>query len=293
MLIWHIPAELRGPTWPTTELFRHPPILKRTTPPILAAPIFTSTSVHVKWCDQVLWACAHSAHLISKASRAPTDSHPMLGKEVFVWIPAILDPRPPSSFYPHSSASTAAATAISNDDLASATDRLLGELPLSLALPTQANRRPISSPFRIIRKIDLDDDDALGERMGLHLVPSLESDVHEDIEAILSTTIFLHTANEPALYAFRPFGPLPPPTPATTHAASYLAKGKDRERYEFSPRLQPSAITDMEMGELGEAVRTRGEARVRCLAVVPNGAKWVVGVGDGGLMMVWRRRRGV
>lgn len=35
----------------------------------------------------------------------------------------------------------------------------------------------------------------------------------------------------------------------------------------------------------------KGEMRLKCVAVQPNGAKWIVGVGDDGLLLTWRRRR--
>lgn len=147
--------------------------------------------------------------------------------------------------------------------------------------------------------------------MGLHLLPT-QVDAADDPDAILETLLFTPTANEPALYAFRPFGPLPSPTEPPTDSLSptdelkalvepIMPRGIDRLLYDWSPRLKPGAVMDVDMARiagLGEKGKGKAksdlvpeELRVRCTAVQPEGAKWVVAVGDGGLRMLWRRRR--
>lgn len=124
--------------------------------------------------------------------------------------------------------------------------------------------------------------------------------------------------DRPALYFFRPFAPPPIASTSTSTTTLTTSKAKeeeeidrlfpsDRERpiHDFTPRLKPSLVIDVsqpststammnveksrkedEDGELDEVVH------FRCLTVSPDGARWIVGVGDGGLRRVWRRVEG-
>ncbi|ORY72743.1 hypothetical protein BCR35DRAFT_333920 [Leucosporidium creatinivorum] len=294
ILLWRFPESLRGPTWPADgeDLYRHPPTASVPVPPppLLDAPFFTSTSIHDGWCDQVLFASHSTAHIFSKAGRPATDALPVSGKEIKLWCPTILD---------RNAYTPGPQTPTFNDDDPSALAHLLNQRASSF--PDGPDRNPISSAYRVYRRIDLDDENALQDRMGLHLLP-LEA---EDPSAILQTVLFVPTANEPSLYAFRPFGPLPTPTPAPEdrqlsfaeereeRLEALMATGEDRALYDMVPRLRPSAIMDVEAQKVAGGTKQPGkggEMRLRCVAVQPNGAKWVVGVGDDGLLLIWRRR---
>lgn len=139
-----------------------------------------SSSLHENWCDQVLFASHSTAHIISKAGRPAIDTIPISGKEVKLWCPTILD---------RNSHSPAPRSQSFDDDDPSALAHLLSQRKSTF--PDGPDRKPITSVYRVCRRIDLEDSNALLDRMGLHLLP-LDS---EDLSALLETALLIPTAN--------------------------------------------------------------------------------------------------
>lgn len=275
--IWSIPEALRGPTWPTSELYQHPTQVAHHVAPLLGPPIFSSAHVHAMWPDQVTWVSANSCHLISKAGRAASDGQPIPGKEIKLWIPCLLD---------------------TDIDAPRGYTGLDSGLPpnqpsAGAAFSSQTSYRPVPSPFRCDRRIDLDDENALCDTYALHRLPVTQA-ARADQEALNETVLFVPTANEPALYAFRPFAaPCNINGVSGTKSASRVEElsrlkeslrpptKAEREVYDFEPRLRPSWVSPLfEDGR---------HTRLRALAVEPEGARWVVGVGDEGKIICWQR----
>ncbi|GAA5928756.1 hypothetical protein JCM1841_001045 [Sporobolomyces salmonicolor] len=106
--------------------------------------------------------------------------------------------------------------------------------------------------------------------------------------------------------------PTPPDNPIVRLASALFPPDRERPRYDFTPRLLPSLVVDLPSppssrlsptpisppSSEGLAARDSvslpaSKATVlhfRCVAVQPNGAGWVVGVGDGGVKGCWRRK---
>lgn len=207
------------------------------------------------------------------------------GKEVKLWIPLMLDSRWVWT-------STPRCYGEQEDGL----DRKLSERGATFLDGRDDN--PVSGAFQVLRRVDVEDENALGERMGLHLLPTSPTATLDDIA---ETILLLPLSLTDELYAFRPFAAPPPPPPSSSSTTSQhlsqrallasriaplLPTGKERLLYEWSPRLRPSSVMSLSKGE-----KAGKESRYRCAAVQPEGAKWVVVAGEGGGVMLWRRRR--
>lgn len=184
------------------------------------------------------------------------------------------------------------------------------------------------SGFRVMYEAILEGQNCVGDTVGIYRrPPTLETgrgpaDVFFVVPTSTRMPLFEGMDGrhgEPALYFFRPFAPPEAPVSADSPSESQrsasiggsgdkrtaskesvdqIAKtlfppDRDRLAHDFTPRLLPSAVTDIFTLSQQQSNAPLPQIHFRCIAVQPNGAASIVGVGDGGLVSVWKRQRRV
>lgn len=264
--IWTIPSDLLGPTWPS-----HPPVPSSSLKPrvgmtqIIGPPIFSSANVHSgQWITEVRFLSGSDASVLSRAqlSQMPAGHSSTL---VRIWTADVLNPHK------------------GRDDCAPGRMRAARD-PLANDVGPDG---PAPLAFKVHTQVDLTDPCFIGTKMGLHLKPSAPPAA----DGINETFFVLPTTAVPrALISYTPnllrqFGDLEHlPSRAAKLAALLAAQfPPDRKRpmYDDFHRMSPAAVTDIDGDD---------EVLFRAIAIEPNGARFVLGVGDGGVRAVWRSR---
>ncbi|BGO96850.1 hypothetical protein JCM10021v2_000484 [Rhodotorula toruloides] len=318
--IWRIPANILAatPHWPSTPLYRPP-----TSPPppsnapILGPPIFSSYAVHPgQWPDQVSFLSASSCTILSKAAVSHPSSRFSPRTSVKIWVPTILDVLPDAKAEKRrAEVERSRSEAFQADP--KQVPRHTGERP---SLPIDARSE---SGFRITCEAVLDAQNCIGDTVGIYRRPQTleEGAGPADVLFVVPTATRMPLVDgtdggqgDPALYFFRPFAlPTSPASsnspsesqrsasvgdgrPASKDSLDQLAKtlfppDRDRLAHDFTPRLLPSAVLDIFTQSQRQSNAPLPQIHFRCIAVQPNGAASIVGVGDGGLVSVWKRQR--
>ncbi|BGO93092.1 hypothetical protein NBRC10512_003277 [Rhodotorula toruloides] len=323
--VWRLPPNIFSatPHWPSAPLYRPP-----TSPPppsnapVLGPPIFSSYAVHPgQWPDQVSFLSASSCTILSKAAVSHDSSRFSPRTSVKIWVPTILD------VLPDAKAEKRRAEVERSRSEASTADpcqvpRQTDERP---PLPIDARSE---SGFRVMYEAILEGQNCVGDTVGIYRrPPTLETgrgpaDVFFVVPTSTRMPLFEGMDGrhgEPALYFFRPFAPPEAPVSADSPSESQrsasiggsgdkrtaskesvdqIAKtlfppDRDRLAHDFTPRLLPSAVTDIFTLSQQQSNAPLPQIHFRCIAVQPNGAASIVGVGDGGLVSVWKRQRRV
>lgn len=193
------------------------------------------------------------------------------------------------------------------------------------SLPVDARSE---SGFRVACEAVLERQNCVADTVGIYLRPSTSTTVvgPDDVFCVTATSTRRPLVDgsdgrqgDPALYFFRPFAAPSTPKvvasssesqqastngcvgggrPTSKEALDQLAKTlfppeRDRLAHDFTPRLLPSAVLDIFSQGQRESKEYLPPIHFRCLAVQPNGAASIVGVGDGGIVSVWKRQRKV
>lgn len=250
--IWTFPAGLRGPAWPAQA--PAPPTRPYPSPCLtLGPPIFSSAKVHSgQWVDQVAWASPNNAILVSKAQGIwkPDDRATKLVK---VWLPTVLD-----------------------EDVRerSSSSRIRRRQdPLATVKP----ERPSSFGFRVFGQAEFLDTNYVGDTIAVHH----KSAAREGDETLIVVPTSTHGAS---LLSFSPFSGRQLTSPAAGAGAGLLdalfPPTRGRPTYDAFPRLLPIEVTDVNFARV----------HFRCVTIEPEEGEWMLGVGDGGLRGVWRRK---
>ncbi|GEM06545.1 polycomb protein EED [Rhodotorula toruloides] len=320
--IWRLSPDVLAatPHWPSTPLYRPPTSPPPpSNPPVLGPPIFSSYAVHPgQWPDQVSFLSASSCTILSKAAISHPSSRFSPRTGIKIWVPTILD------VLPDAKAEKRRTKVERSRGEASAADprhvwRHVSERAL---LPVDARS---SSGFRVAHEAVLEGQNCIGDKIGVYRRPStsLTAGGPADVFFVAPTSTRFALVDgadgrqgAPALYFFRPFA-----LPTSLASAKWLSHSqqsvntagvgagrsdkesldelletlfppdRDRLAHDFTPRLLPSAVVDIVMPAQQQSKAPQPQIHFRCTAIQPNGAGSIVGVGDGGLVAVWKRQR--
>ncbi|SGY30522.1 BQ5605_C002g01160 [Microbotryum silenes-dioicae] len=289
IFVWSLPRTTFGPGWPSpddpTPWSRDLPIIEQFDP-----PIFISSLIHPGHVsEQVCWALSTTCHILSRAAHTYVDveagdrpRRPM--KELKLWIPHMLDTLPNGATEQHAYTSQLESTV---------QDRV--PAPICTAAnndprPNGSNLIP-SSAFTVDKTLILTDIDV--SSFAVHRPPLTDPRGKSPIE---ETLVAFMTAFDPALFMLRPFALEARAEENLQHQAKTWLQSLDsiaatllpkepRPDEEYRIDWSPDRIINLSLPEDGQM------PIFRSLAVSPNGAKWVAGVGENGLISWWRRTR--
>lgn len=296
--MYRIDPVLLGPPFPSPDsphLYQHLPPT-HSFPPVqhIRWPFFSSSIIHPgQWPDQVLWASPATLHVISKAQKGVEkelvegEKTQHFSREVLLWEP--------TNYSLHDSSA-------SNRPLPSGKKGLRVLRNPQLVPPgaltfTDASIQP--SPyahFSVDRRINLPERNVLRDKLAFHLPDplSLAADYTPAFLVAPTTTSTL----APNLSTFLPFDCSPVLANPDLHQSSAHPsvieeqrqraernRPADRQRPEedFVPRWDASQVDQLPEVMQGE------HFRAMAIGGGSENYKWLVGVGDGGLVAWWRR----
>ncbi|GJN91830.1 hypothetical protein Rhopal_004853-T1 [Rhodotorula paludigena] len=314
--IWHLPSSVLSatPYWPTTPVYRRTssqghqphdmPVAIPPSPSPMPPPIFSSYALHPgQWPDQVLFASPTTCTVLSKAPVSHPTSRFSPRTSVKVWVPTALDVLPSSQRAAHEREMERSRGEVQAKDAATSGRAPLEVLATCPPLPSGARSE---SSFRVLYEAVLEGQSCVGDRMGWYRPSSSSASSsareREEPYFVLPTATPLpspggRSALDPALYFFHPFAPLSLPHSLAPNASqadkiaaardALFPPERDRTMHDFHPRLRPTQVVDVERVE----AKARDGVHFRAVGVQgePGGA--VVAVGDGGRIVVLRRRR--
>lgn len=276
--IFSFPQELGGPTWPTSrpvpcdqsKLDVVPEVFNRSIE--LGPPIFSSSRIHPgAWVDTVLWCDADTTTIMSKAAGAMVnESRPRL--LVRIWQPSALD-LDQTTFLPASLGSPLPSQAVSS--VSSASD---------------------STSFIMLQQIELQGKAYIGDRIGFYRDSRRFVTKDDQQERTGFESMIAIASDEPAVYIFTPGSDRQYKTTSTA-VPNYFPAGSTFD-YDFYSRLLPAYISDLipaddereaEASESEEEENDDDVVHFRSIAFSPQDGKFIIGVGDEGVLTVWKR----
>ncbi|SCV68795.1 BQ2448_916 [Microbotryum intermedium] len=289
IFIWSLPKTTFGPGWPSpddpTPWSRDFSIPKHFDP-----PIFISSLIHPGHIsDQVYWASATTCHILSRAAHTYNDVNagdqprrPL--KELKLWIPHMLDTLPNGATEQY--AYTSQLESIYQN-----------RVPAPICTDANNDPRPNgsnlipSSDFTVDKTLILTDIDI--SSFAVHHPPVSSRRGKQPLE---ETLVAFSTAFDPAFFMLRPFALEARAEPSVhrqaktwVHSLDSIAtallpkypRPDEEYRVDWS-RDRISSLTSPEDGQM---------PTFKSLAISPDGAKWVAGLGENGLLSWWRRTR--
>jgi hypothetical protein len=261
--IFRIPLDTLGPTWPGRRPSPRPSLadvqypqapLSTPGPLSFGPPIFSSSRLHPGiWCDQVMWADKDDTSIVSKAAS------PMVDRQ----LPRLLVKR---------------WQALVLDDRSTEEDVIFNKAAITR-----------SSGFLMLSQIELQGRAYIGDSMGYarNSKASILAIGSDESSLYIFTPNFHPPVRPSPTTSIPPSSTSPAPAPLrnapTTTLTNIFPTDRPEYEYDFAPRILPRCISD-----LGEET----DVHFRSISISPGvESTWILGVGDGGRVALWRKRQ--
>ncbi|GAA5961899.1 hypothetical protein JCM3765_006429 [Sporobolomyces pararoseus] len=319
--LWQLPPSIFNATatWPTPpNLYQHPPPPSSLLHPPIVEPFFSTIHLHPgQWPTQVSFLDSIIPTILSIAPLTHPEASTIPRTSIRVSTVDCLSTVPNKSFDSHLASHEFSMSRAKRprEDSKSPPE----VVPLK---PRLAIEEPDDLGFRVEREIVLEGmNSCVGDQVGISRIgpfrpskPSRGAVAGAQFFVVPTTLDSEETLEEEkdaaGLYFFRPFAAAPSTSdsrgPKTSANGPVKLSGiesskkqrisklfpEDRERsiFDYHTRLRPSSF--IKYREFGQQDDSDEEISVhfRCVAVSPGRGEWIIAVGDGGLVGLWKER---